>query len=117
MVRFYGAHVRLQFSSIPLQGIRIREVEGIHAMKPFWLSYNSALAILELINKSSSMLYLAQNSIHVMTAYAAIFLVKFLLSSPPAITQEIELEAAKAISDAANTFAGLSAPSSSSCAT
>ncbi|RDW72666.1 Zn(II)2Cys6 transcription factor [Aspergillus mulundensis] len=121
LVTFYGSHLRLQLFSVPLQETRIRNADGTFDLKPFWLSYQSALDMMQLVTESSGLLYLAQDSVHVMTAYAAIFLIKLpslklLLSSPHPIRQEIEPVTTKAIRDAAGTFAGLSAPPTSSCA-
>ncbi|KAL4904747.1 hypothetical protein BDW74DRAFT_168325 [Aspergillus multicolor] len=116
LVKFYGAHLRLQLFSVPLQETRIRNTHWIFDLKPFWLSYQSALDMMQLVTDSSGLLYLAQDSVHVMTAYAAIFLIKLLLSSPHSVRQEIESITTKAIRGAAETFASLSAPPSSSCA-
>ncbi|KAL2819720.1 hypothetical protein BJX63DRAFT_381528 [Aspergillus granulosus] len=119
MMKFYGFHTRLQLFSIPLQDKKPRttttDQRQIHEIKPFWLSFQNATAMLQLVVESSDLLYLAQDSIHVMAAYAAVFLIKLLLSSPPAVTSEIESIATKVIRDAAGTFAGLSAPANSSC--
>ncbi|KAL4972487.1 hypothetical protein BDW66DRAFT_162867 [Aspergillus desertorum] len=115
LVKFYGLHLRLQLFSMPLQQSRIKHGEPIQDFKPLWLSFESALAMLQLVTASSSLLYLAQDSVHVMTAYAAIFLTKLLFSSPPTITSEIESTAMTAIRDAASSFVSLSAPHDSSC--
>ncbi|KAL5041700.1 hypothetical protein BDW71DRAFT_201157 [Aspergillus fruticulosus] len=115
LVKFYGFHLRLQLFSMPLQRSRIKHGEPIQDLKLVWLSFESALAMLQLVTASSSLLYLAQDSVHVMTAYAAIFLTKLLFSSPPTITSEIESTAMTAIRDAANAFVSLSAPHDSSC--
>ncbi|KAL4866517.1 hypothetical protein BDV12DRAFT_210441 [Aspergillus spectabilis] len=114
LIKFYGSHLRLQLSSIPLQKARTQRHE-ISNMKPFWLSYEGAVTMLQLVAESSPLLYLAQDSIHIMTAYAAIFLIKLILSSPSIITPEIELPATEVIRNVRNTFAALSAPSTSSC--
>ncbi|KAL3452352.1 hypothetical protein BJX65DRAFT_303185 [Aspergillus insuetus] len=117
LIKFYGHHARLQLFSLPLHEKRIQTFEQVPVtdIKPFWLSFQNALAILQLVSESSSLLYLAQDSVHVMVAYAAIFLIKILLSSPSAVTSEIGSTVMKAIRDAADTFASLSAPSNSSC--
>ncbi|KAL3477035.1 fungal-specific transcription factor domain-containing protein [Aspergillus californicus] len=117
LIKYYGLHARLQVFTVPLQKARIQPAgkEEMHGLKPFWLSYQSALEMLQLAAESPSVLYLAQDSVHVMTAYAAIFLIKILLSSPFGLAQEIESPATTAIRDAADTFAGLSAAPNPSC--
>ncbi|KAL3485208.1 fungal-specific transcription factor domain-containing protein [Aspergillus germanicus] len=117
LIKFYGNHARLQLFSLPLHETRVQTFEQVPAtdIKPFWLSFQNALAMLQLVSESSSLLYLAQDSVHVMVAYAAIFLIKILLFSPLVVTSEIGSTATKAIRDAADTFASLSAPPNSSC--
>ncbi|KAL4805782.1 hypothetical protein BDV18DRAFT_160657 [Aspergillus unguis] len=109
LIKFYGYHARLQLFSIPLQEARS------HDMNAFWRSYQSACDMVHLVNESSALLYFAQDSIHIMTAYAAIFLIKLLLCAPASITQELEDPAINAIRTAASVFSALSAPQHSSC--
>ena len=45
-------------------------------MEALWVSYLSALKMLHLIRQHASCLYFAQDSVHVMTAYSAAFLIK-----------------------------------------
>ncbi|KAL4881817.1 hypothetical protein BJY04DRAFT_207301 [Aspergillus karnatakaensis] len=112
LIRLYGCHSRLQLSSIPLQSLRPGD---LNSPAVFWLSYETAVEMLQLIADSSPVLYLAQDPIHVMTAYAAIFLIKLLLSSPLMRTPEIEQSAKATIRDVATTFGALSGPPTSSC--
>ncbi|KAL5338026.1 hypothetical protein BJX70DRAFT_399119 [Aspergillus crustosus] len=114
LINFYTSHSRLQLSSFSLQAVHNHNF-GINNMKAFWLSYVSAVKMLQLVAESSPLLYLAQDSIHVMTAYAAIFLIKLTLSSPSIITLEFEKTVIGAIRRVAVTFAALSAPRTSSC--
>ncbi|CEL05501.1 hypothetical protein ASPCAL06619 [Aspergillus calidoustus] len=84
LIKFYGHHARLQLFSLPLHEKRIRTFGQVPVtdIKPFWLSFQNALAMLQLVSVSSSLLYLAQDSVHVMVAYAAIFLIKVRLPLP-----------------------------------
>ena len=49
-----------------------------------WNSYSSALDMLKLVSETSAsqLLYFAQDSVHVMIAYAAVFLIKVFNKSP-----------------------------------
>lgn len=80
LYRFYGLHTRLYINSLQLQ---IMLVCGASAVKQaLWLSYTSAMEMLQTIIDvlgPANLLYYAQDSIHVMTAYAAVFLIKVLL--------------------------------------
>ncbi|KAJ0426576.1 fungal-specific transcription factor domain-containing protein [Aspergillus carlsbadensis] len=84
LIKFYGHHARLQLFSLPLHETRIQTFEQVPVtdIKPFWLSFQNAHAMLQLVSESSSLLYLAQDSVHVMVAYAAIFLIKVRLPFP-----------------------------------
>ncbi|KAL4893595.1 hypothetical protein BDV59DRAFT_177663 [Aspergillus ambiguus] len=115
LIRLYGAHLRLQLFSIPLQETGIPRTDGVRDMTPFWVSYDNAITMLGLVTEYAPLLYLVQDSIHVMTAYAAVFLVKILLSAPTTITYEIENSTLKTIRDAAKVFADQSSPAGSSC--
>jgi uncharacterized membrane protein len=77
LIRFYGTHLRLQLFSLPLQEILASADPDISTnLEVLWVSYSSALEMLQLINRSASFLYFAQDSVHVMTAYSAAFLIK-----------------------------------------
>lgn len=84
-------------------------------MKPFWISYESALSMLKLVTEFSSLLYFAQDLIHVMTAYTAIFLMKFGIFGSKLMTVDMESTVLGLIDRAAATFRGQSAPHGSSC--
>jgi hypothetical protein len=77
LIRFYGTHLRLQLFSLPLQEILGQPDQDIsYHMEALWVSYLSALKMLHLIRQYASCLYFAQDSVHVMTAYSAAFLIK-----------------------------------------
>jgi hypothetical protein len=77
LIRFYGTHLRLQLFSLPLQEVLGQPDQDIsYHMEALWVSYLSALKMLHLIRQHASCLYFAQDSVHVMTAYSAAFLIK-----------------------------------------
>jgi hypothetical protein len=77
LIRFYGAHQSLQLFSIPLQEtLRKSNFDETCDLKPFWISYQSAVTMLRLMSDFSSVLSFCQDSIHVMTAYSAVLLIK-----------------------------------------
>ena len=83
-MRFYGLHVRLLLNSCSLQDLLNQCKEGVSpSNQALWLCYTSAVGMLELISQEFGplkLLYFAQDSVHVMTAYAATFLIKVALS-------------------------------------
>ncbi|KXH52855.1 fungal specific transcription factor domain-containing protein [Colletotrichum simmondsii] len=86
------------------------------AVKALWVSYSSALEMLHLICRHSSWLYFAQDSVHVMIAYSAAFLIKLMLSTSYSIASQIQPAIQSAISGAALVFSQQAAPPGSSCA-
>lgn len=77
LVRFYGTHLRLQLFSLPLQEILASPNADLSMnLEILWVAYSSAIEMLQLLSRYSSRLYFAQDSIHVMTAYSAAFLIK-----------------------------------------
>jgi hypothetical protein len=77
LLRFYGTHAKLQLCSLPLQSILASgDGETTPGSSILWSAYTSALTMLQLIQKYSSSVYFAQDSLHVMTAYSAAFLLK-----------------------------------------
>jgi hypothetical protein len=77
LIKFYGTHLRLQLFSLPLQEILGKSDQEIsYHMEALWVSHSSALKMLDLIRRHASCLYFAQDSVHVMTAYSAAFLIK-----------------------------------------
>ncbi|RFU81717.1 fungal specific transcription factor domain-containing [Trichoderma arundinaceum] len=77
LIRFYGTHFRLQLFSVPLQDVLSSEYSdsSLH-LDIIWAAFTGAMDMLKLISRHSAQLYFAQDSIHVMTAYSAAFLVK-----------------------------------------
>ncbi|KAF7558428.1 hypothetical protein G7046_g5725 [Stylonectria norvegica] len=135
LVRFYGTHLRLQLFSLPLQDILAsRGLESPSSLEMLWIAYSSAMDLLQLTLRHSSQLYFAQDSIHVMIAYGAAFLVKvrpqsvlslqshtnntakLLLLAPESMVAKIESPAIDAIRNAARAFSQQAAPLGSSCA-
>lgn len=77
LIHFYGTHLRLQLHTLPLHGILVSDKSDInHHIDTVWVAYSSALNMLQLISRFSEHVCFAQDSIHVMTAYSAAFLVK-----------------------------------------
>ncbi|KAI6778307.1 Protein priB [Emericellopsis cladophorae] len=101
LIHFYGAHLRLQLFSLPLQEVLSRKEQDLFLnFEAFWTSYSSALEMLRLLCRFSSCVHLAQDSVHVMTAYCVTFLIK-IISVPSSITAQIEPEIGDAIRGAA----------------
>ncbi|EXF78510.1 fungal specific transcription factor domain-containing protein [Colletotrichum fioriniae PJ7] len=108
---------RLQLFSLPLQDILAQSDQHMtYHMEALWVSYSSALEMLHLICRHSSWLYFAQDSVHVMTAYSAAFLIKLMLSTSHSIASQIQPAIQSAISGAALVFSQQAAPPGSSCA-
>ncbi|KAF5643384.1 uncharacterized protein FTJAE_3184 [Fusarium tjaetaba] len=77
LIRFYGTHLRLQLHTLPLHGILVSNKSTInYHIDTVWVAYSSALNMLQLISRFPEHVCFAQDSIHVMTAYSAAFLVK-----------------------------------------
>lgn len=136
-VAFYGTNLRLLFSLFPLHATLTSGLpEELIDKQSLLISYTSAVEMLQLLVQPafSPLLYFVQDSIHIMVAYAAIFLVKvsfvsciqdkhivadtvfqLLLSVPPSIRSEIEGPAIDAVRKAANMFNYHAAPPNSGC--
>lgn len=87
LTSFYGAHTLLLLFSLPLQSSLSYKSSPID-MEALWICYNAAIRMLQLVADESNtpFLYFAQDSVHVMIAYAAVFLIKvriFPYSSKP----------------------------------
>lgn len=87
LVNFYSLHLRLLLNSFTLQKSLKSARKGSPVSKSaLWQCSSSAIGMLENISKvigPLKQLYFVQDSVHVMTAYAAIFLIKV----HPSITQ------------------------------
>ncbi|KAH7007476.1 hypothetical protein EDB80DRAFT_752060 [Ilyonectria destructans] len=117
LIRFYGTHLRLQLFSLPLQEILASPDADLSMnLEILWVAYSSAIEMLQLLSRYSSRLYFAQDSIHVMTAYSAAFLIKLLLSAPNSIVSEIKDNTISALRAATCVFSQQAAPPGSSCA-
>ncbi|KAI3541715.1 fungal specific transcription factor domain-containing protein [Colletotrichum abscissum] len=117
LIQFYGTHLKLQLFSLPLQDILAQSDPNMtYHMEALWVSYSSALEMLHLICRHSSWLYFTQDSVHVMTAYSAAFLIKLMLSTSHSIAGQIQPAIQSAISGAALVFSQQAAPPGSSCA-
>ncbi|EEP81413.1 predicted protein [Uncinocarpus reesii 1704] len=90
LVRFYGHHLRLLIHSFRLQ---LSILSGNVSKQSLWICYSSALEMLRLVvNRlgTTSHLYYCQDSVHVMVAYAAVVIIKILLSMPGVLPIESE---------------------------
>ncbi|KAF5978891.1 hypothetical protein FCOIX_5602 [Fusarium coicis] len=116
LIRFYGTHLRLQLHTLPLHGILVSDKLNInHHIDTVWVAYSSALNMLQLISRFSEHVCFAQDSIHVMTAYSAAFLVKITLVFSDFISGQLESTCIEAIQQAAHVFSNQSGCLSSSC--
>ncbi|KAF5712414.1 hypothetical protein FMUND_8509 [Fusarium mundagurra] len=116
LIRFYGTHLRLQLHTLPLHGVLVSGKSNInHHIDTVWVAYSSALSMLQLISRFSEHVCFAQDSIHVMTAYSAAFLVKITLVFSDFISGHLESSCIEAIQQAAQVFSNQSGCVSSSC--
>ncbi|KAF4415817.1 hypothetical protein FACUT_13086 [Fusarium acutatum] len=116
LIRFYGTHLRLQLHTLPLHGILVSDKSNIdHHIDTVWVAYSSALNMLQLISRFSEHVCFAQDSIHVMTAYSAAFIVKITLVFSDFISGQLESTCIEAIQQAARVFSNQSGCISSSC--
>ncbi|PGH00029.1 hypothetical protein GX51_06028 [Blastomyces parvus] len=90
IIRFYGTHLRLHLHSFRLQ---LSILSGNISKQALWVCYTSALDMLRLVvdrlGVPSHSSY-CQDSIHVMVAYAAVVMIKILLSLPGELPSESE---------------------------
>jgi hypothetical protein len=79
LIRFYGMHLRLLLLSFSLQPSLLSPSSETQLRTDAILSsHATALDMLKLVSSASvsPLLYFAQDSVHVMLAYAAVFLIK-----------------------------------------
>ncbi|PGH14759.1 hypothetical protein AJ80_05803 [Polytolypa hystricis UAMH7299] len=90
IIRFYGTHLRLLLHSFRLQ---LSILSGTISKQALWMCYTSSLDMLRLVNdrlSASCQMYYCQDSVHVMVAYAAVVMIKILLSLPGELPPESE---------------------------
>lgn len=135
LIPFYGSYARLLlFTSALRASMRLRDIVTSVDTEAIWNSCSSALDMLKLVSEppASQSVYFAQDSVHVMIAYATVFLIKvhtsrhhyetilltrkqLLVSAPTYIQDEMELPALDSIRNTAEIFATLRAPNDTSC--
>lgn len=79
LISFYGSYARLLlFTSSLRASLRLKDVSTSVDTEAIWKSCLSALDMLRLVSiaSTSPLLYFAQDSVHVMIAYATVFLIK-----------------------------------------
>lgn len=84
LIPFYGSYARLLlFTSLLRASIRLRDIVTSVDTEAIWNSCSSALDMLKLVSEpsASQLVYFAQDSVHVMIAYATVFLIKVLAGS------------------------------------
>ncbi|KAF1352807.1 hypothetical protein EJ07DRAFT_168718 [Lizonia empirigonia] len=119
LIPFYGSYARLLLFTSPLRAsLRLNDIVTAVDTEAIWNSCLSALDMLKLVSETSTsqLLYFAQDSIHVMIAYATVFLIKLLVSAPTYIRTEMETAALNAIRSAMRTFSEKRAPANTGCA-
>ncbi|OJD24117.1 hypothetical protein ACJ73_04523 [Blastomyces percursus] len=104
IVRFYGTHLRLLLHSFRLQ---LSIMSGNISKQALWVCYTSALDMLRLVvdrlGVTSHSSY-CQDSVHVMVAYAAVVMIKILLSLPGELPSESESLILDLISETGKNF-------------
>ncbi|KAF7885224.1 hypothetical protein EAF00_011042 [Botryotinia globosa] len=120
LVNFYGLHLRLLLNSYTLQQSLKAAKKGSEVSKSaLWQCSSSAIGMLENISKvigPLKQLYFVQDSVHVMTAYAAIFLIKLLLSLPKNLRSDLETQSLQVILLSSDTFSEQCATQMTGCA-
>lgn len=119
LLRLYGAHLRLLLASSPLEA-SLASASALRSIdkRALWLSFSSAVDLLNVVADPHirTSLYFAYDSIHVETAYSAIFLVKLCLLLPLKMSSELEITAQKSLQNTMKAFEQQAAPSNTVCA-
>ena len=79
LIPFYGSYARLLLFTAPLRAsMRLRDIVTSVDTEAIWNSCSSALDMLRFASEpsASQLVYFAQDSVHVMIAYATVFLIK-----------------------------------------
>lgn len=79
LIPFYGSYARLLLFTSPLRAsMRLKDITTPVDTEAIWNSCSSALDMLKLVSEpsASQLVYFAQDSVHVMIAYATVFLIK-----------------------------------------
>jgi hypothetical protein len=79
LISFYGSYARLLLFTSPLHAsLQLQDIVTSVDTEAIWNSCSSALDMLKLVSgtSTSQLLYFAQDSVHVMIAYATVFLIK-----------------------------------------
>ncbi|KAH8654446.1 hypothetical protein BGZ60DRAFT_435582 [Tricladium varicosporioides] len=120
MANFYGLHLRLLLNSHLLQSALLDFRNGMALSKSaLWLCSSSAIGMLDQVSREFGplkQLYFVQDSIHAMVAYAALFLIKMLVSLPRSVRVDFESHSIEAIGRASETFEGQCATEMTGCA-
>ncbi|EXJ78261.1 hypothetical protein A1O3_09422 [Capronia epimyces CBS 606.96] len=119
LVSFFGTHLLLLLYSFQLQASISSPIgASLVDTEAFWITYTSALEMLNLVSHPSlsPLLSFAHDSVHAMTAYAAVFLTKLLLCVNKAVRQEFEPTVITTIELAARVFAQQNTPPTFACA-
>ncbi|RAL62888.1 hypothetical protein DID88_004729 [Monilinia fructigena] len=120
LVNFYGSHLRLLLNSYSLQhSLKSAKKGGAISKSALWQCSASAIGMLDNISNvigPLKQLYFVQDSVHVMTAYAAIFLIKLLVALPKNLRSDLEAQSLQAILLSSETFSQQCATQMTGCA-
>ncbi|PGH00113.1 hypothetical protein AJ79_08296 [Helicocarpus griseus UAMH5409] len=104
IIRFYGTHLRLLLHSFRLQ---LSILSGNISKQALWVCYTSSLDMLRLVVDRLGITVhssCCQDSVHVMVAYAAVLMIKILLSLPGELPTESENLILDLISETSQNF-------------
>ncbi|ODH34118.1 hypothetical protein ACO22_03163 [Paracoccidioides brasiliensis] len=114
IIRFYGTHLRLLLHSL---GLQLSILSGNISKQALWVCYTSSLEMLHLVvdrlGVTAHSSY-CQDSVHVMVAYAAVVMIKILLSLPGELPSESENMILDLISETSRHFSMQQATNTSS---
>ncbi|KAH8674277.1 hypothetical protein BX600DRAFT_457295 [Xylariales sp. PMI_506] len=119
LVKFFGTHLLLLLYSFQFQASISSPIgASLVNIEAFWITYTNALEMLKLVSDPSlsPQLNFVHDSIHTMTAYAAVYLIKLLLSVNKSVRQEFESSVLETIENAARVFEQQATPPTYTCA-